>query len=164
VVLLERQLAAAQGKLEALRDEHVAFVAEAEHEARNAATVVASLSAKLGAERKRADEAAAFARAAAHDLATLKATATELARLLVEARREIDMLRSRTGPGTDPAHAEVGLSATAPDFLIKAARRAYRREYHPDTKAASEKPAAEAAFKRYEVAFDRLFRMRSTPA
>ena len=163
VVLLERQLAALRRELEAVRTAYDNAVSQSEHEAINAATAVAALSAKLEAERKRGDQAEALGRAAAQEFATLKATATELARLLSEARKEIEMLRSRTGPGTDCAHAEVGLHSSAPDFLVRAARTAFRKRYHPDTKPAAEKLAAEAAFKRFETAFSKLFRMRSMP-
>ena len=60
----------------------------------------------------------------------------------------------------DPDHTAVGLHQSAPEFLVRVARTAYRRAFHPDTKPENEKAAAEAAFKRNEAAFNRLFQAR----
>lgn len=60
----------------------------------------------------------------------------------------------------DPHHVEVGLHQSAPDFLVRAARTAFRKAYHPDTKPENEKATAETTFKRSEAAFERLFRAR----
>jgi signal transduction histidine kinase len=164
VLVLERQLVALRQELAAAREEQAVAARAAEREAMHAASAIARLSAKLDAERTRADEAEAFARAAAHEFETLKETATELARLLQDARSEVDGLRSQTAPGTDPGHAKVGLHQSAPDWLVKAARTAWRKHNHPDVRPAHAKASAEAAFKACEAAFDRLFRMRGMAA
>src|SRR5215203_1166265 len=85
VGLLERELSELRVRLQECGEEKRLYVAEAEREAINAATAISSLSAKLDAERKRADEAETFARAAAQEASKLSDTATELVRLLLEA-------------------------------------------------------------------------------
>jgi len=117
-------------------------------------------------ERERANELERALFKAGEEFVSLTATAGELARLVIEAQSEVERLRCDPAMAAraDPAYAEVGLHQSAPDFLVKAARRAFRREYHPDTKSPREKPAAEATFKRHEGAFDRLFAMRGMSA
>jgi len=55
--------------------------------------------------------------------------------------------------------ARVGLHPSAPDFLLKAARKAYRTNYHPDkhSAASSDKQReAEEAFKEIDNIFDEI--------
>ena len=58
---------------------------------------------------------------------------------------------------------KVGLHPSAPTFLIQAARKAFRKQYHPDTYAtrtAAERKAAEEKFKEFDSLFDAIERMR----
>jgi|SRR5215213_2990917 len=51
-------------------------------------------------------------------------------------------------------YAQAGLHPSAPDFLIEAARKAYRKYFHPDRYASDEKSEAEEAFKNMDNIFD----------
>lgn len=80
---------------------------------------------------------------------------------LVEAlKAEIERLRvSRAVPEVNPKAAlcaRVGLSAQAPDWLILAARRAYRVALHPDRHPAHRKQEAERRFQEAEAIFDQI--------
>jgi hypothetical protein len=55
----------------------------------------------------------------------------------------------------------VGLDEACPDFVFKAARTAYRRALHPDTRPDHEKSEAERRFKEAESVFDAIARLRS---
>lgn len=57
-------------------------------------------------------------------------------------------------------YASVGLHPSAPDFLIKAARKAYRMQYHPDKYSGDEKSEAERAFKDLDNVFDKIERLK----
>lgn len=57
--------------------------------------------------------------------------------------------------------ASVGLHPSAPDFLLDAARRAYRKHYHPDMHSSApddQKKEAEEIFKEMENIFDDIER------
>jgi hypothetical protein len=54
----------------------------------------------------------------------------------------------------------VGLAPTAPRFVIDAARKAYRRAFHPDLHPQSRKAEAEQKFKQAEAAFDEIGKLR----
>ncbi|MEH2472624.1 hypothetical protein V1281_006187 [Nitrobacteraceae bacterium AZCC 2161] len=98
------------------------------------------------------------------EFAILNATATTLAeRAQVSPAELIELKRMWATASADPDHAAVGLHQSAPDFLVRSARTAFRKAHHPDTKPENEKPAAEITFKRNEAAFERLFRMRGLP-
>ena len=133
----------------------------AEADAPASASAVARLSAALDKERARAGELERVMGAIRDEFSKLTMTATELARrsgaspaVVAELRRTWERDRA------DPDHAAVGLHQSAPDFLVTAAREAFRKAHHPDTKDGQEKAAAEAAFKRHEAAFDRLIARR----
>lgn len=71
---------------------------------------------------------------------------------------------SRPGDGANSDVAElfqrVGLHVDAPPFLIKAARKAFRAQYHPDRRATdAEKRDAEERFKQFDSIFDRIEQM-----
>src|SRR2546423_281552 len=57
-------------------------------------------------------------------------------------------------------YARVGLHPSAPDFLLKAARKAYRTQYHPDKHSGDTKNEAEEAFKEMENIFDEIESLR----
>lgn len=57
-------------------------------------------------------------------------------------------------------YARVGLHPSAPDFLLKAARKAYRTQNHPDKHSGDNKNEAEEAFKEMENIFDAIESLR----
>lgn len=62
---------------------------------------------------------------------------------------------------------DVGLHPSCPDFLLTAARRAFRFEYHPDrliNRPPAEQKAGEEAFKRFDAIFERLLGIRAKRA
>ena len=61
--------------------------------------------------------------------------------------------------GEHQLYRKVGLSESAPDFLIEAAQRAYRKHFHPDTQPAAQKADAERRFKETEAVFDEVWRL-----
>lgn len=134
---------------------------KASRDATDAASRIADLSRRLDAEQGRASKLERMFHACVQEFRKLEVTATELARLAGASPADVERLRAEAKTTcSDPDHAAVGLDRSAPDFLVRAARTAYRKANHPDTQPASKKPAAEAAFKRSEATFDRLFRMR----
>jgi hypothetical protein len=134
---------------------------ESEAEAKIAASAIARLSADLNKQRARADEFEQIMTAMGHEFAILNATAINMAERAGVSPAELEELkRMWANASADPDHAAVGLHQSAPDFLLNAARTAFRKAHHPDTKPLNEKAGAEAAFKRNEAAFERLFRMR----
>ena len=124
-------------------------------ELRHAGTAETDASSRRTDDRlqKALDEARAL-------VATLEAKNQDLQCKLGEAEREI--VRLRAGPserGTAGLYAKVGLHPGAPNFVITAARRAFRKHFHPDGRANvpdEEKKEAEEALKNFETIFDRL--------
>ena len=148
------------GVWERLREAEHRYTA-AEADAQASATAVARLSAALAKEQARVSELERTMGAMRDEFAALAMTAAELARRSGTSPEAVAELRRTWGQDrADPHHAAVGLHQSAPDFLVKAARTAFRKAHHPDTKDAREKASAEAAFKRHEAAFDRLFHIR----
>jgi hypothetical protein len=137
------------------------FSRESEAEAKIAASAIARLSAALNKQRARADEFEQIMSAMGHEFAILNATATTLAeRAGVSPADLMDLKGMWAKAAADPDHATVGLHQSAPDFLVRAARTAFRKAYHPDTKPENEKLGAETMFKQKEAAFDHLFGVR----
>jgi hypothetical protein len=150
----ERRCAAAEREL-------ARVVRESEADAEKAFSAIARLSADLNNERARSNEFERTMGAMGREFAILNATATELAeRAGVSPAELVELKRMWANASADPDHAAVGLHQSAPDFLLNAARTAFRKAHHPDTKPVNQKAGAEAAFKRNEAAFERLFRMR----
>ncbi|PZR79218.1 MAG: hypothetical protein DI537_41320 [Stutzerimonas stutzeri] len=74
-------------------------------------------------------------------------------------RGEIERLRSAAASERDPKAAlfrRVGLNDSAPQWLIAAARRAYRVALHPDKHPAHRKQEAERRLKMAEGVFDQI--------
>jgi len=158
---LAERLQEAERRCAAAERELARVICETEAEAKIAASAIARLSADLDKERARANEFEQIMRAMGHEFAILNATATTLAEhARVDPPELVELKQMWARASADPDHAAVGLHQSAPDFLLKAARTAFRKSLHPDTRPAHEKDAAEAAFKRNEAAFERLFRMR----
>ena len=134
---------------------------ESNDEANAAASSIAQLSANLDKERARANEFEQIMGAMGREFAILNATATTLAmRAGVAPAELVELKRMWAKASADPVHADVGLHQSAPDFLVRAARTAFRKAHHPDTRPQIEKAAAEETFKQNEAAFERLFRLR----
>jgi hypothetical protein len=150
----ERRCVAAERELERV-------TRQSDDEANAAASAIARLSADLDKERARANEFEQIMGAMGQEFATLNAIATTLAERAGVAPAELAELKGMWAKDrADPDHAAVGLHQSAPDFLVRAARTAFRKAHHPDTRPQSEKAAAEEMFKRNEAAFARLFEMR----
>ena len=63
--------------------------------------------------------------------------------------------------GADPLYARVGLlGPDTPDFVILAARRAYRLALHPDKHRTERKAEAHRRFVAAEQAFDSIYQLR----
>lgn len=91
--------------------------------------------------------------------------------LLAHAEAEARMLRaeiaelqtlSPAAPRTQVAalHGRVGLSETAPAWLVNSARRAYRSQLHPDRHPPHRKDEAERRYKQAEHVFDQIAALR----
>lgn len=74
--------------------------------------------------------------------------------------------QSNVPPSPSPLEllfAKVGLHPSAPSFVIEAARKAFRKHYHPDTfpdQSPAAKKAAEEAFKVIDNYFEEIFKTR----
>jgi hypothetical protein len=94
---------------------------------------------------------------------------------LKEARREADTLRAakkhlerdlqnakaaQTHNRTNPLFRRVGLDDGAPEWVVVAVRRAYRKRLHPDAHPDDRKPEAERHFKKAGEVFDDIWRLR----
>lgn len=106
----------------------------------------------------------AWARKAADDQA--EAASEALKRLQVhtaELEQEIVRLRTReanqSGMATDPSYRSVGLHERAPDWLVVAARRAYRANLHPD-RHPRHREQAHDRFVRAETVFNTIYAQR----
>ena len=91
-----------------------------------------------------------------YGLDTALARIEELDGDLADARARLTNTR---GSG-DPLYRRVGLSDGCPDFVVAAARKAYRLKLHPDRVPERLKIAAHARFVAAEAAFDEIERRR----
>ena len=82
---------------------------------------------------------------------------------LARARTRIEKLESELErrPSSGRLYAKVGLDERCPDFVLTAARTAYRKRFHPDHHLEPEKGAVEARFKEAEAVFDQLLVLRA---
>ncbi len=60
----------------------------------------------------------------------------------------------------NPLFRRVGLDEGAPEWLVVAVRRAYRKRLHPDAHPEGRKPEAERRFKEAEQIFDEIWRVK----
>jgi hypothetical protein len=96
-------------------------------------------------------------------LVSTKKKKHELENALVQAREKIQKLESGLGGAVNRPSGEfrkVGLHEDCPDFVLKAVRKLYRKELHPDLKPDHLKFKAEKGFKDAEAVFDRLYALR----
>ncbi len=100
-----------------------------------------------------------------HYVTALEAMVAEGETQMETLRGEIDRIRSAAAASEpDPKAAlygRVGLSSCAPDWLILAARRAYRAQLHPDRHPEHHKWEADRRFKLAEATFDEIASSRS---
>lgn len=98
-------------------------------------------------------------------VAALEAMVAEAETQLETLRAEVERLRSAAAASEpDPRrvlYGRVGLHADAPDWLILAARRAYRAKLHPDRHPEHHKREADLRFKLAEATFDEIAASRS---
>lgn len=98
---------------------------------------------------------------------------TALENMVVEAEAEVEKLRGEierlrsaaAAPGPDlrtALYRRVGLCENAPEWLVAAARRAYRAELHPDRHPAHRKQEAENRFKLAESVFEAIAAQRAS--
>jgi hypothetical protein len=83
----------------------------------------------------------------------------ELLQTIVSLKERIRRLENELGRNQN-GFVKVGLHPTCPDFLLKAARNAYRKELHPDKHpgaSAREKAEIGRQFGEIEEAFEKLF-------
>lgn len=76
---------------------------------------------------------------------------------LANAQAAIRRSANTTG---DPVYRRVGLSPSAPNWLVQAARTAYRRRLHPDMHPPRHRQQAHDCYIRAEEAFERIERLR----
>lgn len=81
---------------------------------------------------------------------------------LAAARHRIRSLERQLGGVSSGRglYARVGLEERCPDFVLAAARTAFRKRFHPDRHADAAKAQAEARFKEAEAVFDQILRVR----
>lgn len=95
-----------------------------------------------------------------HYVAALESMVAEAETQVETLRGEVERLRtSRPVSEPDPMavlYGLVGLNPTAPEWLILAARRAYRTQLHPDRHPAHRKREAERRFVLAEQVFDEI--------
>lgn len=78
-----------------------------------------------------------------------------LAARLEDAERRLGKLETGRENGA-ALYAQVGLHPRCPDFVLAAARRAYRKAFHPDGRTGADADVAAERFREYEAIFDRL--------
>jgi hypothetical protein len=115
----------------------------------------------------------------AEEFETLRRQLAETAKRAVAAEQKVRALTAeleRAHTRTQQTHSGgrlealsrlVGLAPDCPEFILRAAQRAYRRAYHPDALAErpeTERRAAEAQFKQFEQVFEELQRLRPQSA
>jgi hypothetical protein len=82
---------------------------------------------------------------------------------LKDAEAEVTRLRQATMDPVAALFAQVGLHPSCPDFLVRAAHRAFRKEFHPDALSDRPRPeqlAAQERFKEIEGIFVEVHRTR----
>ncbi|MPR29966.1 hypothetical protein [Microvirga tunisiensis] len=68
--------------------------------------------------------------------------------------------KSRSPEKPNSLYRNVGLDENCPDFLLKAARMAYRKHFHPDVHPERDRAEAENRFKEVEAVFEKITRLR----
>lgn len=86
--------------------------------------------------------------------ARIMALEADLAAARVSVRRTVEQ-------EGDPVYRRVGLSPSAPDWLVQAARTAYRRRLHPDVHPPHHRQQAHDRYIRAEESFERIGRLRA---
>ncbi len=125
-----------------------------------------SLESELSNEKRRIRVLERFEmKAAVYEkaLVSTKKRKHELEHALEQAREKINKLENEFPAAVNRTSGEfrtVGLHEDCPDFVLKAVRKIYRKELHPDLKPSHLKSKAEKGFKDAEAVFDRLYALR----
>jgi len=129
--------------LKAAKSSYDEFLIEDHHSTDN---MIQILFAALGRMRDERDAA----------ISTIEILAAERARIKGH-------MAARNGPfgRWGLLYRKVGLAANCPDFVLKAARLAFRKEFHPDVHTADRRVDAERRFKETETVFEEIKRLRS---
>jgi hypothetical protein len=91
--------------------------------------------------------------------ARLEANAQRAAKERLE--RELQNAKAaQTNNRPNLIYRRVGLDESAPEWVVVAIRRAYRKRLHPDAHPESRKPEAERRFKEAEQVFDEIWNLR----
>ena len=111
------------------------------------------------------------------DRTGLRGRVEELQRDLKEALEKVATLQSRNErlerdlqvaraaqahSRSSPLYRRVGLDESAPDWVVKAVRAAYRKRLHPDVHPETWKAEAERRFKAAEAVFAEIRRVRGS--
>jgi hypothetical protein len=92
-----------------------------------------------------------------HDLASALGRAAVLSRKVDDLRAEL----KRAGNAEDARlYAKVGLHPNSEDFLVRAARQAYRKHYHPDVCRSAPPEVATRVFQAAEKSFEEIAKLR----
>jgi hypothetical protein len=100
-------------------------------------------------------------------IAVLEQHRADLEGELSRARQRIARLEQQAAgfdEGGLPLLRRLGLDEKCPDFVIKAARTAYRKTFHPDTQPAHRRAEAERRFKETEAVFEAVYASRGIRA
>lgn len=73
---------------------------------------------------------------------------------------ELEAAQKTSSSERDPVYRKVGLDPAAPDWIVRAARREYRRRLHPDARPSEQKEEATKRFQRAEACFDEIYTRR----
>jgi hypothetical protein len=88
-------------------------------------------------------------------ISVVEALATERAKIRVHIASE-----GRSSERLSALFRKVGLDENCPDFLLKAARQAFRKQFHPDLHPVHRRGEAEHRFKEAEAVFEEIKRLR----
>ena len=107
-----------------------------------------------GALRRRVERLERHLKDARSEVGVLRSRNEQLERELLKARS------ARAQGSVDPLYRRVGLRQDAPDWVLAAVQKAYRKHHHPDGYASQQKAEAEQRFKEAEQVFDAIWRQR----
>lgn len=110
-----------------------------------------------------ADDVVASLLAALNRMKDERDQAISLISTLVKERTRIrahTTIKSRSPEQRNSLYQKVGLDENCPDFLLKAARVAYRKQFHPDVHPKRDRAEAENRFKEVEAVFAEIMLLR----
>lgn len=97
-------------------------------------------------------------------IASLETDLAEALDRVAALTKRVEDLRTKLRRSGEPAgariYAEVGLHPNSPDFLVRAARHAYRKNYHPDVCPSVPPEEATRIFQASENTFEKIWSLR----